>query len=174
VNRRSFLENIFIIGITLKSNIVSGSLYIKEKIKRVVTIDISSESTEGGQIKCFIEGNSLLKVEKSQYWESGQVFLSILLSRGKVLVVQEKTEQYNVPFYVTKKLAKEIGSNEYFDLDKSDITINTYYFENDCAVHFKSNRAKSESSRGFSDVNEFIELELANVKIELKKRDMMS
>jgi hypothetical protein len=174
VNRRNFLKSIFILGVTLKSNIASGSLYIKEKIKRVISIDISSESTEGGEIKCFIEGGSLLKVERAQCWESGRTFLSILLSRGNVLVVQEKTERYNVPFYVTAELAKEIGSKEYFDLDKSDVTINNYYFENNCAVHVKSNKSDSECAKDFSGINQFVELELANVKKELKKRNAMT
>ncbi len=169
ISRRSFLKHTILFGLSVKATILNGSINLKEYLNKVVTIDISSESTEGGEIKCFIENANIVKVVKSQCWEGGRYYLGILINDGNIVSVKERIEKYNLPFYVTKELAKEMGLNEHFDPKLSVITDNAYYFDKGCAVHAVSNTDKefcgNELQQATNEYNSVIE----DIKIQLNK-----
>ena len=147
MNRRTFLRTLIWTGFSLKSNIFDFNLFIKEKIQKIKTIDISDESTEGGIITCFIDGDILSKIEIDQCFESGKYFKKILLNKdGSIFRVDEVKTVYNVPFYITGDLAKELGS-ETFDVAKSIVTENTYHFRNDKVYQYASSSNETIDTR---------------------------
>jgi hypothetical protein len=136
MKRRTFLKTLVWTGFAIKSNIFDINLFIKEKIRKIRTIDISDESTEGGIITCFIDGDILSKIQIEQCWESGRYYEKILLNNdGSIFRVDEVETVYNVPFNFTEDLAKEIGSDA-FDEKKSIIAKNTYHFRNDQVTQY--------------------------------------
>ena len=98
MNRRDFIKGAMVLGVSIKSSLVSGGIYLKDKINRIVSIDISTESTEGGEIRCYFDAGKLVKIDKSQYWESGRHFTTYILNSNRILTVNECIEKYNVPF----------------------------------------------------------------------------
>lgn len=131
MKRRSFLKALVWSGLLVKSNLLSASIFVKEKFNQIKTIDIPDESTEGGEVTCFFDGPILLKIRVDHYFESGKYFKEILLNQdGSILRVDEVLTHYNVPFYITDADTKECGI-EAFDPKKSKITRNVYFFDNE-------------------------------------------
>jgi len=138
MHRRTFLGTLIWAGFSIKSNIFDFNLFIKEKLQKVKTIDISDESTEGGIVTCFIDGDVLSKIEIEQCFESGRYFKKILLNTdGSIFRVDEVSTHYNVPFYITEHSAQELGC-EFFDINKSRVAKNTYHFRNNQVYEYAS------------------------------------
>jgi len=153
IKRRKFFQAMVVAGLSVKSQFFNINFNIKEKLNVIKKIDISEESTEGGVISCFINGNSLSKIYLEQCWESGRYFLTILLKQNRIIRVDEIIEHYNVPFNITKNLVDEIGSTEYFDEKKSKITKNSYYYKEDRITNY------STSTKQKIDHKEIIKVE---------------
>jgi len=138
MNRRTFLRTLIWAGFSIKSNIFDFNLFIKDKLQKIKTIDISDESTEGGIVTCFIDGDILSKIEVEQCFESGRYSKKILLNKdGTIFRVDEVSTHYNVPFYITGDLAQELGC-ESFDINKSLVAKNTYHFRNNQVYEYAS------------------------------------
>ncbi|MFC1730726.1 hypothetical protein ACFL6I_10375 [candidate division KSB1 bacterium] len=166
------MQTMIIAGLSVKSKVFDINLNVKEKLNIIKRIDISEESTEGGVISCFIDGNYLSKIYVEQCWESGKYFLKILLRQNRIIRVDEIIKHYNVPFYVTKSLAKEIGSTEFFNEQKSKVIINSYYFKEDKITNFstssKQNIDKKEiqkSENAFKKRVQFVLNKIDDIKI---------
>ena len=130
-SRRTFLQLVLFAGIGLKIAGVSKLVDLKARMSLTKKIAIHEESTEGGQIVSFFNHEKQIEnLEIVQCWESGRNFLGILISNERIISAEQIVEQYNVPFYITKETAKEIGSEEYFDERKSRITRDRFIFKN--------------------------------------------
>jgi hypothetical protein len=68
-----------------------------------------------------------------------------------------ESHQYNVPFYVTSKAAKEIGI-EPFDAKKTKIMKNRYYFSNGAMIRWldENKRNVSINSKEFKEAEKKI------------------
>jgi hypothetical protein len=168
MNRRNFIKGVVLLGVSIKSNFVSGSIYFKERMNQIVSIDISPESTEGGEIKCYLDAGELVKIEKAQYWESGRNFVTYILNNGRILTVKDRMEEYNVPFYITKELAKQIGSSEHFDSKKSTFISSSYYFKNGCVHHMATNSDNGSCYSDLADATLSFNSELDDINTKLK------
>ena len=164
ISRRSFIKSALLLGLSIKTHALAKTIEIKEFLNRVVTIDISEESTEGGEIKCFLENNELVKITKEQYWESGRYKSQILLRNGQIHIVKDRIEKYNVPFYITEETAKELGLNEFHDMKLSNITSNTYYFSNGSAKYGLSNSGEHSSNKDLLKITKEYSNELTKLK----------
>lgn len=143
MNRRSFLKAVLWTGFIVKSNALAASLFVKEKLHKIKTIDISEESTEGGEITCFIDRGTLAKIQIEQCWESGKYSKQILLNQdGSILRVDEVITHYNAPFYVTRTYAEDLGLDSFFDEGKSQVTRNLYFFSGGRVSQYESSSAK--------------------------------
>lgn len=138
MNRRTFLGALIWAGFSIKSNIFDFNLFIKNKLQKIKTIDISDESTEGGIVTCFIDGDTLSKIEIEQCFESGRYFKKILFDTdGSIFRVDEVSTHYNVPFYITEDSAQELGC-ESFDINKSIVAKNTFHFRDNQVYEYAS------------------------------------
>jgi hypothetical protein len=143
MKRRTFLKALMWTGFTIKSNIFDVNIFIKEKLQKIKPIDISDESTEGGTVTCFIDGDILSKIEVDQCFETGRYFKKILLNNdGSIFRVDELVTRYNAPFNLSEDIARELAI-EAFDLNKSKITTNTYHFRNDEVSQYASSSSNT-------------------------------
>lgn len=147
-SRRSFLQSVFFAGLGYKVSGANLLVDLKERLSLVKTIAIHEESTEGGEILCFFnDKEQIKKLEITQCWESGRYFLRILTSDDRIISAEEIVERYNVPFYITKHLAEEIGSEEFFDESKSTIKRNRFIFKKN-KIHRSLDKPISEYESG--------------------------
>lgn len=100
-----------------------------KKFDKVKSVDIH-ESTDGGTITYYYKNNALQKVVATNYGESGKNLIEYYLLKGKLSFVYEQDFAYNVPYYMDKAKAKELGDSEYFDPKKTKIRKNRSYFDN--------------------------------------------
>lgn len=134
-SRRSFLRSVILFGMGLKFMGASKLVDLKERLSLINRVSIHEESTEGGVIDCNCDRKGRVKkLEITQCWESGRYFLRILTDDERIISAEEVVEHYNVPFYVTKEFAEDIGSEEYFDHRKSHITRGRFVFKNNKIV----------------------------------------
>ena len=115
--------------IPLQINKVCSYLNQIQKTQGFFVLDISDESSEGGEIRCFYEKDVLRKIEIAQKWESGTIEKQLFFRLGQLLKAQEKTCYYNVPAYINEERANELGI-ESFDISKSKTKTTEIYFTN--------------------------------------------
>ena len=101
------------------------------KWTKVDTKSIHGQSTEGGTAKFYYSINGLEKIVATYYGETGKSIEEYYLENGKILFVFEQIYRYNRPIYWDEQRAQEHGDNEEFDMEKSEITENRYYFDKD-------------------------------------------
>ncbi|MCX6325719.1 MAG: hypothetical protein NT144_03555 [Bacteroidia bacterium] len=143
MKRRSLLKTLALGALLFKTNSLGVTLFFKEKLTLIKKIDISNESTEGGEIICYIEDNKLCKATIEQCWESGKHLIIILFSNdNKIDTVLEAKVHYNRPFYFTKRTAMEIGDTEWFDDNKTKILKNKFFFSDGKIIDFTTNYSK--------------------------------
>ncbi len=98
-------------------------------ILKMESIALFGYSTEGGEAKVYRDAKGNVRLIQVEFFgESGKTFEEYYYQNGSLIFVFNERHDYNVPFYVTPELAKEIGSDEYFDGKKTKITENRYYF----------------------------------------------
>jgi hypothetical protein len=96
----------------------------------VQSVDLDGYSTEGGEAKAFRDKNGDIRFIKVELlFESGKSFQEYYYENGRLIFAFVQDHRYNVPFYVTPDVAKEIGA-EPFDSGKTTIAENRYYFVN--------------------------------------------
>ena len=142
MKRRNFFKTLALGALLIKINSLSLRIFLKEKLNLIKKIDISNESTEGGEIICLIEDNKICKATIEQFWESGKHFIKIFFNKDKKIdTVLEIKFHYNSPFYITKKIAKEIGDTEWFDDNKTKIIKNKFFFSDGKIIDFITNNS---------------------------------
>jgi len=83
----------------------------------VKEIENSEKSTDGGAIKYY-----------SESWNS---LIEYYIKNGKVYFIYDRTQKYNVPYYINANWYKEnnLKVGEVFNSKKSKITEKRYYFD---------------------------------------------
>lgn len=93
--------------------------------------EISNESTEDGKIYSFRDTlGRLKKIVYTLYGEKGKLIEEYYISNEKLILVLSQQFDYNRPIYWTKDVALANGDSIAFDLNKSVIFQNRYYFDN--------------------------------------------
>ena len=107
-------------------------------------IPIFNESTEGGEARAFFDDQQDIKcIEIIWLGESGKKIMTYYFDKTQLFFAYEQRIIYNRPIYWNIELAKEIGDTEIFDPQKSTITIQRYYFENEKLVLWLDHANKS-------------------------------
>jgi rubrerythrin len=92
-------------------------------------VDIWDESTEGGKIVKYYKNGKLKLVEKKIFGEMYKETTEFYFDNDQLFFSFVKSIKYNRPIYWDKKMAEEVGENEVFDIRKSIIEENRYYFK---------------------------------------------
>mgnify|MGYP000951615431 FL=1 len=93
--------------------------------------DDSDQSTEGGIVKYYSQNGIVKKIVVEHYGESWNGLTEYYIKNGKVYFIFDKTEKYNVPYYVNADWYKRdnMKVGEVFDSRKSKISEKRYYFD---------------------------------------------
>ena len=97
----------------------------------VKEIDDLEESTDGGIVKYYSQNGIVKKIIVEHYGESWNGLTEYYIKNGKVYFIFDKTEKYNVPYYVNADWYKRenVKVGEVFDNKKSKISEKRYYFD---------------------------------------------
>lgn len=94
-------------------------------------VEDSEQSTDGGIVKYFSQNGIVKKIVVEHFGESWNSLTEYYIKNGKVYFIFDKTEKYNVPYYVDSKWYKEneLKNGEVFDKRKSKFSEQRYYFD---------------------------------------------
>ena len=94
-------------------------------------VEDPDQSTDGGVVKYYLQDGVVKKIVAEYFGESGNNLTEYYIKNGKVYFIFDKTEKYNVPYYVDSKWYKEneIKNGEIFDKRKSKFFEKRYYFD---------------------------------------------
>lgn len=152
---------------------------IRENFRRLNSIEFENWSsvvtkemegtTEGGEVTFYHWNAELDKIVTKEYGETFQVLTEYYFLKGNISFVFQKTLKYNRPIYQNSAVMKEINDNEAFDLSKSKITEERFYFENGKLIFQLSSKnnlhpltneyLKTEQKRILTKLNGILKLE---------------
>ena len=94
-------------------------------------VEDSEQSTDSGVVKYYLQDGVVKKIVAEYFGESGNNLTEYYIKNGKVYFIFDKTEKYNVPYYMDSKWYKEneIKNGEIFDKRKSKFFEKRYYFD---------------------------------------------
>lgn len=112
--------------------------------------DIMDESSEGGVIYSNLLDGELKYMEKQLFFEMGRLFEDIYFNENSPVYYRVTEHSYNVPMYIDKEQADEIGS-DYFDESKTKINIKEYFIENNLVIGFNKIEDKVSGDKEFTN-----------------------
>lgn len=86
-------------------------------------------SAAGGELQIFKQDGKLVKLVASYLGETGKKIREFYLKDGQLSFVFDQNYEYNRPIYYDEAMMKENGDNEMFDIKKSQIIEDRFYFE---------------------------------------------
>ena len=94
-------------------------------------VEDPEQSTDGGIVKYFSQNGIVKKIVVEHFGESWNSLTEYYVKNGKVYFIFDKTEKYNVPYYVNADWYKRdnMKVGEVFDSRKSKISEKRYYFD---------------------------------------------
>lgn len=120
----------------------------------IVEKALVEKSTEGGNVAIYLREGELQKIVKKVYGEMGKKIYGFYYKKGELFLVSLKSYKYNRPIYWDKeKVAEEnLVNDEAFDINKSEILEDRFYFANDKLILWVDNDGNE-----IKDGKEFIE-----------------
>lgn len=99
-------------------------------------IYLDGYSAEGGSATYYSDRTGALRfVQIALYGESGKSFEEHYYRGGQVIFVFTRNHHYNVPFYISEEIAREIGGPA-FDPEKTRILEDHYYFHDQTLIRW--------------------------------------
>jgi hypothetical protein len=128
---------------------INSQIETFEKIKK----DIWGESTEGGEAEYFIQNGEIQKIIATYLGETGRWQYELFYKKSKVFFVREKIYSYNRPIYWDEELAKEFGDSEIFDDNKTIVSWNEYFFEDEKLIFWINDKQEEtqENTQSFKE-----------------------
>jgi hypothetical protein len=109
-----------------------------------VTTAIADESIEDGYVKLYYDKNKSLKlIEVNWLGESGKRITEYYFDNDKLIFAFDQDFNYNRPIYWDEQKAKEMGDSEVFDLNKTKVIEDRYYFKCEKLIVWLDNDGKS-------------------------------
>jgi hypothetical protein len=117
---------------------------VRDNLKNYSTksIDLSGESTEGGQAKGYYKGKQLKLIEITSFGETGKSKLEYYFDNGQLFFALELQYKYNRPIYWDKKHMQENNDTEAYDPKKTIVTKDRYYFHQMKLIRWLNNENK--------------------------------
>ena len=131
-------------------------------------VEDSEQSTDSGVVKYYLQDGVVKKIVAEYFGESGNNLTEYYIKNGKVYFIFDKTEKYNVPYYVDSKWYKEneIKNGEVFDKRKSKFSEKRYYFdENEKLIRYiGENKKVVENGQKLKEIEKDILNEYYRIK----------
>lgn len=117
----------------LVKDIRKNYYHIRENLDSYDTtmIQIWDESTEGGEAIGFYDKEEVKLVEVVLLGETGKHKIEYYFHNGKLIFVFNQKFVYNRPIYWDEQTAKANGDDEFFDPNKTTVTEDRYYFNDE-------------------------------------------
>lgn len=93
------------------------------------------ETTEGGIVTFYFKNGTMLKMIAKQYGGTFQSITEYYFLNGSISFIYDKQYIYNRPVYMDSTYAKQLGDDEWFDINKSTIHETRNYFQNGKLIH---------------------------------------
>ena len=146
-----------------------GTNAIKNYI--VKKIEDDEQSIEGGVIRYYFQNGIVKKIITEYFGETWRGTTEYYVKNGKVYFIFDKTEKYNVPYYINADWYREndVEIGEVFDSKKSEIFEKRYYFDE----NMKLIRYTDENKKNIENVQKLkeIEKEILNEYSRIKNRN---
>ena len=131
-------------------------------------VEDSDQSTDSGVVKYYLQDGVVKKIVAEYFGESGNNLTEYYIKNGKVYFIFDKTEKYNVPYYVDSKWYKEneIKNGEIFDKRKSKFFEKRYYFdENEKLIRYiDENKKIVENGKKLREIEKDVLKEYFRIK----------
>ncbi|MFB6319553.1 hypothetical protein [Saccharicrinis sp. FJH54] len=125
--------------IRAKYSCIRNNIYRYEEKK----IDISDDSTEGGEVVAYYDGTELKIIQMSWFGETGKRILEFYIVNGEVFFAFDQHFNYNRPIYWNESLAKENEDDEVFNPEKTTVSEDRYYFNKNRLFMWLNHDSKS-------------------------------
>ena len=146
-----------------------GTNAIKNYI--VKEIEDDEQSIEGGVIRYYSQNGIVKKIITEYFGETWRGATEYYIKNGKVYFIFNRTEKYNVPYYINADWYREndVEIGEVFDSKKSEIFEKRYYFDE----NMKLIRYTDENKKNIENVQKLkeIEKEILNEYFRIKNRN---
>ena len=131
-------------------------------------VEDSEQSTDGGVVKYYLQNGIVKKIVVEHFGESWNSLTEYYVKNGKVYFIFDKSEKYNVPYYVDSKWYKEnkLKNGEVFDKRKSKFSEQRYYFdENEKLIRYiGENKKVVENGQKLKEIEKDILNEYYRIK----------
>ena len=137
----------------------------------VKEIEDDEQSIEGGVIRYYFQNGIVKKIITEYFGETWRGATEYYIKNGKVYFIFNRTEKYNVPYYINADWYREndVEIGEVFDSKKSEIFEKRYYFDE----NMKLIRYTDENKKNIENVQKLkeIEKEILNEYFRIKNRN---
>ena len=106
------------------------------------TIEITDESTEGGQAIGYYDKSDLKMIEATWFGETGKRITEYYFDKGKIFFAFDRMYTYNRPMYWDEETARANGDKEAYDPKKTKVNEDRYYFNQDKLFLWLDNEKK--------------------------------
>lgn len=113
---------------------------------RSKTAPVFDMSTEGGETTGYYKNDTIQKISTVLLGETGKWFQESYYKNGQLVFVLETNHRYNAPIYFDQKAADEMGVADVFDIEKTTITENRYYFKNNVLFKWLNDTGNPEDA----------------------------
>ena len=131
-------------------------------------VEDSDQSIDSGVVKYYLQDGVVKKIVAEYFGESWNSLTEYYLKNGKVYFIFDKSEKYNVPYYVDSKWYKEnkLKNGEVFDKKKSKFSEQRYYFdENEKLIRYiGENKKIVENGQKLKEIEKDILKEYYRIK----------
>ena len=131
-------------------------------------VEDSDQSIDSGVVKYYLQDGVVKKIVAEHFGESWNSLTEYYVKNGKVYFIFDKSEKYNVPYYVDSKWYKEnkLKNGEVFDKRKSKFSEQRYYFdENEKLIRYiGENKKVVENGQKLKEIEKDILNEYYRIK----------
>ena len=128
-------------------------------------------ATEGTSGNIFFENNEIRKMHLEYFGETGKLIEDYYLKNGDLILIQQENYIYNAPIFVDSTMAIELGYQEGFNPDLTNIIEDKFYFNNNKMVGWIDSKLKSINPVSDTfETKESVLLKHYNIILEKVKR----
>ena len=135
----------------------------------VKEIEDDEQSIEGGVIRYYFQNGIVKKIITEYFGETWRGTTEYYVKNGKVYFIFNRTEKYNVPYYINADWYREndVEIGEVFDSKKSEIFEKRYYFDENMKLirYTDENKKNIENAQKFKEIEKDILSEYFRIKI---------
>ena len=135
----------------------------------VKEIEDDEQSIEGGVIRYYSQNGIVKKIITEYFGETWRGTTEYYVKNGKVYFIFNRTEKYNVPYYINADWYREndVEIGEVFDSKKSEIFEKRYYFDENMKLirYTDENKKNIENAQKFKEIEKDILSEYFRIKI---------